>query len=131
MDKNSNLWYDKLNKSKLTPPNWVFGVVWPILYILMFIALFKIWTNNKCKPYCSAITLFLIQLGLNLSWSPIFFKLKKIKLSLIILIALIVFAFITYNKFKIIDNKTSLLFLPYLLWISFAFYLNLYIVIKN
>lgn len=131
MDKNSNLWYDKLNKSKLTPPNWVFSVVWPILYILMFMALFKIWSHNKCKPYCPAITFFIIQLILNFSWSPVFFKLQKIKLSFVILILLIIFAFITYNQFKIIDNNISLLFIPYLLWLCFATYLNFYIVTNN
>jgi len=74
-----NTWYKNLNKSQLTPPSWVFGVVWPILYILMTI----------------------------------------------------VFSFITYYQFNTISKLGSYFLLPYMIWISFAFYLNLYIVMNN
>ena len=66
-------WYSTLKKPLLTPPPFVFGIVWPILYTLMCFSAYLIWTNEECYPYCSALTFFIIQLIFNLSWSKIFF----------------------------------------------------------
>ena len=124
-------WYNKLNKSPLNPPDWVFGLVWPILYILLTISLYLAWTNKKCSPYCRPITFFLIQLVLNLSWTNIFFKQQKTQLALFVLAIIIFFTFKTYNGFKNINKLSSYLIIPYLAWICFAFYLNLHIVLNN
>lgn len=126
-----NNWYQNLNKSPFSPPNWIFGVVWPILYTMMLFSVFIIWKNKKCFPYCLAITYFLIQLIFNLIWTTLFFKMKKPKLALLDLFLVIVFTLITIKKFYSINKYASYLLVPYILWLSFAFYLNSYIVLNN
>ena len=126
-----NSWYKNLNKSPYSPPNWIFGVVWPILYTMMFISLVIVWNNKKCYPYCESMTYFFIQLGFNLIWTSLFFDYKLPLVALIDLLAVILFTFITYKKFVNISKFASYLLVPYLLWLCFAFYLNAYIVINN
>ena len=126
-----NRWYNNLNRSKLSPPSWVFGVVWPILYLLMSVSFLTIQYNKKCYPFCSQLVFFIIQLGFNLIWTTLFFKMKKPLLALIDLTLTIIFTFITYYQFNTISKSGSYLLLPYMIWICFAFYLNLYIVINN
>ena len=127
-DKN---WYESLNKSSITPPSWVFRVVWPILYLFMFLSFFIIKKNPKCIAFCSPLYFFLIQLGFNLLWTTLFFKMKQPKLALLDLVLTIVFTFITILQFKTISNTSVYLLIPYLVWICFALYLNFYIVMKN
>jgi len=124
-------WYDKLNKSSLNPPNYVFSIVWPILYILIFISGYKIWSNNKCYPFCFAMVLFIIQMILNLSWSNIFFKNKQIKFAFFVLILIIIFTLLTIKYFYDIDKTAAYLLIPYIIWLCFAAYLNLYIIKYN
>jgi tryptophan-rich sensory protein len=124
-------WYKNLNQSSLTPPNYVFGIVWPFLYFLMFTALLLVWTNNKCYPYCFPITLFVIHLFFNLIWTTLFFKWKMIRLALFDLIMVLLLAFVTFLHFYNINKKAGYLFIPYLLWLSFALYLNIHIVLNN
>lgn len=126
-----NKWYKSLKQSKLTPPSWVFGVVWPLLYTLMAIALYFTWTNKKCYPFCNAIIFFFIQLFFNLLWTTLFFKYKLIKLALLDLFFILTFTIITFVKFYEINKYISFLLLPYLLWLLLAFYLNFYIVLNN
>ena len=126
-----NLWYKNINKSKLTPPSWVFRIVWPVLYTLMFLALFYVWGNNKCFPYCDAVTYFFIQLFFNLIWTTLFFYYKKPKWALLDILFIIVFSIITYQKFYKINQFAGKLLLPYIFWLGFALYLNLYIVAYN
>ena len=126
-----NTWYKNLKKAPFSPPSWIFGVVWPILYCLMFIALFLVWTNDKCKPYCSAVTYFAIQLILNLMWTTIFFKNQNPQLALLDIALIIIFTYFTWQKFNPISKMAGNLLVPYLAWLSFAFLLNLYIVIHN
>ena len=71
-------WYNNINKSPYTPPGWFFGLVWTILYLLMIISFYLIWSNSKCFPYCNVLTIFFLQLAFNLSWTTVFFKYKKI-----------------------------------------------------
>ena len=126
-----NEWYRKLNKAPWTPPNWVFGVVWPILYLLMGVSFLLVWTNKKCYPYCYPLLYFLIQLGFNLMWTTLSFEYKKPEWAMLDLILTFVFTFYTYVEFKTISNLASLLLLPYLAWLSLAFTLNAYVVIYN
>ena len=85
-------WYKNLKKAPWSPKPPVFGAVWSVLYIMMAIALYLVWTNKKCYPYCSAIKIFFIQLLLNLIWTTIFFRFKMPILALIDLVAIIVAA---------------------------------------
>ena len=125
----NKLWYNKLNKSKITPPSWVFSVIWPILYILMTISFYLVLKTKKCNKTC--ISIFLLQLCINLSWTYVFFKLKMTKLSLLLIISIFLLTLKSYSIFKKINNLSSLLLIPYLIWLCLAFYLNSYIVINN
>ena len=126
-----NKWYKNLKKSKLNPPSYVFKWVWPILYLLMAVSLAIVWTNKKCFPYCSAVTFFCIQLAFNLIWTTLFFKQKKPLLALLDIGVILLFTLVTYEKFQKISSFAALLLVPYIIWISFAAYLNLYIVLNN
>ena len=123
IDVSNDLWYISLNKSDLNPPGYVFGIVWPILYILMMVSAFL--------SYEKVFIVFNIQLVLNAAWSWLFFKFQMPLVSLLdiyLLIALNIF--ILTLMFK--ESKLAfLLFIPYVVWISFASYLNLFIVINN
>ena len=124
-------WYNKLKKAPWSPKPPVFGAVWAILYIMMAIALYLVWSNKKCYPYCSAIKIFFIQLLLNLIWTTIFFRFKMPILALIDLVAIIVAAGYTYKEFIAIDKTAGNLLIPYLAWLWVAFTLNAYVVVMN
>lgn len=126
-----NNWYKSLNKAPCTPPSYVFGIVWPILYVLMGISFLLVWKNKKCFPYCSPLTYFLIQLGFNLIWTTLFFVMKKPLLALLDICLIIYFAMQTYNRFIKIDRLAAYLLVPYLLWLLLAFSMNFYIVLMN
>ena len=124
-------WYNNINKSPYTPPGWFFSLVWSVLYLLMIISFYLIWSNSKCFPYCNILNLFILQLILNLSWTTIFFKYKKIRLSLVITICIFILTLIVCIKFYKINQTASYLLIPYLLWLLVAMYLNIYIIINN
>jgi len=126
-----NSWYKKLNKAPFSPPDWIFGIVWPILYILMFLALLFVWTNKKCYPYCKAVTYFIIQLFFNLIWTTIFFKYKQPKLALLDIGFILFFTIVTFKQFKQISTQAAYLLIPYIIWLCFAAMLNTYIVLNN
>lgn len=124
-------WYNTLEKSPLSPPNYVFGIVWPILYVMMFLSLYLVWTNQKCYPYCPPITLFIVHLALNMMWTTIFFKWQMPKLALLDLILILGLVGLSYTQFYQIQKVSAYLLIPYLLWLCFALHLNLYIVVYN
>ncbi len=124
-----NNWYKTLKRSKYNPPSWVFGIVWPILYLLMFISF--ILAANKCKKNCKANLYFIIQFIFNLLWSPLFFKFKKPFLALLDLILILFFTVLLFFEYLKINKLSSYLLIPYLCWLSFALYLNTYIVLNN
>ena len=124
-------WYNNLNKSSLTPPGWVFSIAWSILYTLMIISFYLVWKDSKCYPYCDALNFFLLQLVLNLFWPTVFFRYKRIKLGFILLILIFIFSCITFNKFFNINTISGYLLIPYLIWLLFAMYLNIYIIYKS
>jgi len=124
-------WYKGLRSSPLSPPEWVFGVVWPILYAMMAVSLYLVWSNAKCYPYCSAVTAFMVQLAFNLVWTTIFFRWQMPRLALLDIVLIIVSLFFTLKRFAKISTTAYWLLIPYGVWLCFAFYLNLYIVIKN
>ena len=112
----SDLWYLSLNKSELNPPSYVFGIVWPILYVLMMISAYL--------AYNKIYGIFLIQLAFNAAWSWLFFRFQMPLISLIDIYLLIALnLYITSLMYR--ENKLAfILFIPYVLWISFASYLN-------
>lgn len=125
-----SIWYPLLNKSSLTPPNIVFPIVWSILYICMGLSIGLIIVSDDDRKE-SLTELFIVQLFLNFGWSIWFFYLENPLLGLIDIVLLdiiiIYYAAITYREHK----TSSLLFIPYILWVLFATYLNLYIFLNN
>lgn len=125
-------WYQFLEKPVLNPPNWVFGPVWTLLYILMGVALFLIWKKGwKDKKVKIAINIFFIQLVLNALWSILFFGLQNPLLAFIEIVVLWISIVITMEKFYQISKPAMELLIPYLLWVSFAGYLNAFIWLLN
>ena len=116
-------WYQSLEKSSLTPPNIVFPIVWNILFILMGVAAWRIWERHS-QGINFALLLFIIQLGLNMLWSYLFFGLQRPDLALIEIIVLWAAIFATTIAFFKIDKIAGILLLPYIGWVSFAIYLN-------
>ena len=116
-------WYLSLNKSELNPPSYVFGLVWPILYIFMMVSAFL--------AHKKIFSLFIVQLFFNAIWSWLFFRFQMPLVALLDIYLLIVINIYILNlMYK--ENKLSFfLFIPYVFWISFASYLNLFIVINN
>ena len=127
-DKN---WYKDLNKSKLTPPSWVFGVVWPILYLLLAIFFILLLKDKKCKGMCNPLILFVIQIILNFMWTSVFFRFKKLLIALVMIVVILGLTVLTFAQMQKINKKVSYLLVPYMLWLSFASYLNVYIVLNN
>lgn len=123
--------YTKLKKSQLSPPNYVFGIVWPILYLLMSVSFFIILKINKYSFNSIPLIIFIIHLFFNFIWTYLFqnYKNKMIALTdLSIVILLTIYIIIEFYK----KNKlASYLLIPYIIWLCFAFYLNLFIVINN
>lgn len=122
-------WYAALSKPTFNPPNWIFGPVWTTLYILMGISLYILWTKRKEAKL--AIILFIVQLALNTLWSIIFFGQHLIAVALIEIVLLWLFILLTMIKAYPISKLASLLLLPYILWVSFASFLNLNIWLLN
>ena len=119
----TDVWYQELVKSGLNPPGYVFGIVWPILYFLMSISAFRTFTTTR--------NIFLIQLIFNTMWSWMFFSFHMPVLALLN-IWLLIFLNIKLNIMMLkIDKISGLIFIPYVLWLLFASYLNLFIVINN
>lgn len=115
-------WYATINKPSWNPPNWVFGPVWTILYIMMAVAAWRVWlTHDRVKP---ALTLFFIQLAFNLAWSLIFFGLRSPGGALIEVVPFWAAILATMLAFFGRDKWAGLLFVPYLAWVSFAAVLN-------
>lgn len=123
----NNTWYKSLNRSKLNPPGWVFGVVWPILYLLLAI-FFVLLVKDKKSVKSTPLILFIIQIILNFGWTTIFFRFKMIKLALFLILLINA---LSIAIFVMIKNNTKYLLLPYILWLTFATYLNGYIVFNN
>ncbi len=126
-----NTWYKDLNRAPWTPPDYVFGIVWSILYTLMIISLLIIFLDKKCYPYCLPMTYFFIQLAMNLIWTTVFFKWKLLVPALVLLFLILLFTYYAYKKFKTINKIAGYLLIPYILWLCVAISLNTYIVVNN
>ncbi len=121
-------WYSSLTLSPYNPPSWVFGPVWTTLYVFMSVAIWKVWT----KLYETKIlVIYFIHILFNASWSVVFFGFHEILLSLINLIIILAMVIYLTIIFKSRDNLSFLLMVPYLLWSSYALFLNASILILN
>lgn len=123
-------WYAALVKPSFSPPNWLFGPVWVVLYTLMGISAYLAY-NSKIKRKNIAITAFAIQLALNALWPIVFFGMHSILGGLAIIVLLWVSIAITIWKFYQVDRNSGYLLIPYLLWVSFAAALNYFIWVLN
>jgi len=116
-------WYLTLNKPSWNPPSWLFGPVWTTLYVLMGIACFLLW-KNKHPLQKKALTLYFVQLFLNLLWSPAFFGAQNPLLGVVVIVPLWIGILFCILIFRQINSWAALLLVPYLLWVTFATVLN-------
>ena len=126
---NIDKWYKNLKKSPLTPPDYVFGIVWPILYFLLLIYFILALQEENKMP----LVYFMIQLILNLLWTTVFFKKRNVNLAMYMLIAILFFTILSGLEMYYKNNNIllPLLLVPYIIWLSFAGYLNFYIIFNN
>ncbi len=125
-------WYDKLAKPPLTPPNWVFGPAWTVLYILMGVAFYRILRLDPETPGRSrAIWLFAAQLVFNAGWSFAFFAARSPLLGLVVIVPFEALVVATLLAFWRLDRTAGLCLIPYPLWVAFATYLNAGVFLLN
>lgn len=125
-------WYATLVKPALNPPSWVFGPVWTVLYILMGIALYLVWIKGwERKDVKVAMAIFGVQLILNVLWSYLFFGLQSPFLALIEIVLLWIAILMTILAFYRVSVPAAVLLVPYILWVTFASYLNYGIYVLN
>ena len=127
---NSMSLYNDLVKPPLTPPGWIFPIVWTILFVLMGISAYLIYISDS-KERVQALQIYAIQLMLNLFWSLVFFNMQAYLAAFIILILLWIYIIAMIKIFYEINPIAGKLQVPYLLWVTFAGYLNLAIYFLN
>jgi len=124
-------WYPVINKPTWNPPSWLFGPVWTTLFIMMGVALYLVWSKKVNSKVRIALKMFATQLTLNILWSVFFFGLGNFWLAFGEILVLWVFIFWTIIKFWKVDKTAGALLVPYILWVSFAAYLNLIVASLN
>ena len=122
-------WYYSIAKAPWTPPGWVFGATWTTIMICFSVYLAYLWPNINNKNFL--ISLFILQLILNVSWNPVFFHYQNVLFGLIIITSLTILIgfllFFYWSELKLI----SILIIPYLIWLIIATSLNAYILLNN
>lgn len=125
LTKDSMETFAKLNQPPLSPPGWLFPVVWTVLYLLMGFASYLVLTSGAPKEEIRrALTLYGIQLAANFVWPLLFFRMQRFLLAFFWLLLLWVLILLTKRRFSAISPTAGALLLPYLLWVTFAGYLN-------
>jgi tryptophan-rich sensory protein len=117
-------WYEEIAKPSWTPPGWLFGPVWTLLYIMMAVAAWLVWLKGGWSGARPALILFGVQLVLNAAWTPIFFGLHKPGLAFAEIVVLWAAIGATLVAFWGVNPVAGLLLVPYWLWVSFASCLN-------
>jgi len=118
-------WYSGLVKPAFNPPNWIFGPVWTVLYILMGTALYLVWEKGiKNEQAKTAIWVFGAQLALNFIWSILFFGLRSPLYAFVEIILLWIAIATTIFMFYKIEKRAAYLLIPYICWVTFAAFLN-------
>jgi len=128
---NITTWYAMLEKPFFSPPNWVFGPVWTLLYLLMGLSLYLVWVAPYKKSKKSAFTLFGLQIVLNVLWSLVFFGLHLPWVGVVIIGLLLAAIIGTIKYFRPISKTAAYLLLPYVAWVSFATLLNIAVALLN
>ncbi len=124
--------YSAFEKPPLSPPGWLFPVVWTILYALMGISAYLIHTSDSAERERSrALTLYWVQLAVNFSWSIVFFRFQALAASVAVIVVLIILVIAMIAAFLKIRRSAGLINIPYLLWLLFAAYLNIATAILN
>jgi benzodiazapine receptor len=118
-------WYSGLRKPDFTPPGWVFGPVWTLLYILMGMAAWFVWLRRGNRAVSVALVLFAIQLALNAAWPGLFFGLQSPRIAFAEIVVLWVAIVLTLSSFFGVSKLSGWLMVPYLAWVTFAAVLNL------
>jgi benzodiazapine receptor len=116
-------WFQALEKPALYPPPVVFGIVWTALFTLMGVALWLVW-GSDAEGRQVAIALFAAQMAFNVAWTPVFFAREALLVALGVIGALWVLVAVTIVAFDRVDRRAAALLVPYLLWVSFAFFLT-------
>ncbi len=117
-------WYQTLTLPSFAPPSWVFGPVWVTLYLLMGVALFRIWEERPHAPISGAVLVFAVQLVVNVLWSYLFFGLESPLYGLVAIIILWALILLTIREFYRISRPAAYLLIPYIIWVSLAGVLN-------
>ena len=124
--------YSQLNQPPLSPPGWIFPVVWTILYCLMGYAAYLVQTSKSSfEQKRKALLPYWLQLAANFLWSPLFFRWKLYLTALLWLVVLWGLIFWNLRRFSKINERAGDLLIPYILWVTFAFYLNLGVFLLN
>ena len=124
--------YQTLNQPPLSPPGWIFPIVWTVLYLLMGWASYRVLVSDAPREERKkALTFYGIQLFLNFLWPVVFFGLGWYWAAFIVLLALWILIYLTMHLFGLIDDTAENLLIPYLLWVTFAGYLNLGVALLN
>jgi len=125
-------WYTTIQKPSFNPPNWIFAPVWTLLFLMMGISLYFVWSKGwEDKKIKIAVFIFSAQLALNIFWSLLFFGLQSPFYAFIEIIILWLAILLTIISFYKISKIATYLLLPYILWVSFAAVLNFSILILN
>ncbi|MBC7235895.1 MAG: tryptophan-rich sensory protein [Chloroflexi bacterium] len=117
-------WYAALAKPSWNPPNWLFGPVWSVLYLLMAISAWLVWRQEGFSNAILPLGIFILQLVLNAAWSWLFFGLHRLSLAFAEIIALWLVILVNIVLFWRVNTVSGVLLLPYLIWVTFAAFLN-------
>ncbi|WP_324662240.1 TspO/MBR family protein [Haloarcula sediminis] len=123
-------WFQSLAKPAIYPPPWLFGVVWPLLFTLLGVALYLVWQTDHTGRGL-ALGLFGAQMAFNVAWTPVFFRAQNLALALAVIVGLLALAVPTAVAFGRVERTAGLLVVPYLLWVVFAAALNYRFLVLN
>lgn len=124
--------YASLVKPPAAPPGWVFGIIWPILYTLMGIAVYIVFqTKADMQKKSLALMFYILQLFFNFLWSIVFFGWNLYWAAALVAVILLLLVLLTTAAFLQINKKAAILMIPYIIWTAFALYLNIFIAVLN
>lgn len=128
-----SVWYHALARPPGTPPDWAFGLVWTVLYVLMGISAWLVWRRQDAAPRgtFAALRLWGWQLLLNAAWTPAFFGLRSPLLGLLVVVPLLALVLLTTGVFHRLSHTAAALLFPYAAWVAYATYLSVGFVLLN
>ncbi len=121
------VWYNALFKPPLTPPDFLFGIVWPLLYLMMAVCAWRVWQEPTRKERTQTLSIFSLHMVLNWIWTPVFFIQHYLFAGLCVLAMVVITAIILFFFVRRLSVFYSYLLIPYIFWTLFATYLNFYI----